>query len=188
MKAMRMIQRDLYQQLRAEAIASRERIATILRPLDAAKLAQHPEPNGWSIAQVLEHLCRANEAYERPMAELLNRTPRDAAAAAREWKTSFVGGQIASALLGAKPLKRGPRAFQPGPTSRNGAREAFHAGEMRFLQAMDDAVGYDWRAVRIGSPALPWWAPKMNLGDGFRIHVVHVTRHSRQIERLVSKL
>jgi hypothetical protein len=28
----------------------------------------------------------------------------------------------------------------------------------------------------------------MNLGDGFRIHVVHVTRHSRQIERLAGML
>jgi hypothetical protein len=53
---------------------------------------------------------------------------------------------------------------------------------------MDDAASYDWRALRIGSPALPSWAPKMNVGDGFRIHVVHLTRHSHQIERLVGLL
>ena len=28
----------------------------------------------------------------------------------------------------------------------------------------------------------------MNLGDGFRIHVVHLTRHTQQIERLVVNL
>ena len=78
--------------------------------------------------------------------------------------------------------------FRPGPTPRNGVVEAFVAREMRFVQAMDDAASYDWRALRIGSPALPSWAPKMNLGDGFRIHVVHLTRHSHQIERLVGKL
>jgi DinB superfamily len=185
---MRMIQRDLYEQLRKEAIASRERIAATVRPLDPAKLNEHPEPDGWSVGQVLEHLCRADELYATPMAQLLSRTRQDAAAATREWKSSLVGGMIASSLINPKPLKRGPRVFRPGPTPRNGVVEAFHAGEMRFVQAMDDALQYDWRAIRIGSPALPAWAPKMNLGDGFRIHVVHVTRHSRQIERLVSKL
>jgi hypothetical protein len=66
--------------------------------------------------------------------------------------------------------------------------EKLLAREMNFVKAMDDAVTFDWRALRIGSPALPSWAPKMNLGDGFRIHIVHLTRHSRQIERLVGKL
>jgi hypothetical protein len=185
---MQMIQRDLYEQLRKEAIASRERIMSMVRPLNPAKLNEHPEPEGWSVGQVLEHLCRADELYAMPMAQLLSRTRQDAAAATREWKSSFVGGLIANSLINPKPLKRGPRAFRPGPTPRNGVVEAFHAGEMRFAQALDDALQYDWRAIRIGSPALPSWAPKMNLGDGFRIHVVHVTRHSRQIERLVSKL
>jgi hypothetical protein len=185
---MRMIQRDLYGELRPELIASRDRIAALVRRFDAAKLNEHPEPNGWSVAQVLEHLCLANEKYERPMAQLLSRTRADAAAAAREWKSSFIGGMIASSLLNPKPIKRGPRSFRPGPTPRNGVAEAFHAAEIRFLQALEDGLRYDWRAVRIGSPALPSWAPKMNLGDGFRIHVIHVTRHARQIERLVSKL
>lgn len=185
---MQMIQRDLHDQLRKEAIASRERIAAMVRTLDPAKLNQHPEPNGWSVGQVLEHLCRADELYAGPMAELLRRTRPDAGAAAREWKSSFIGGMIASSLINPKPLKRGPRAFRPGPTPRNGVVETFHAGELRFVQALEDALQYDWRAIRIASPALPSWAPKMNLGDGFRIHVVHVTRHSRQIERLISKL
>jgi hypothetical protein len=185
---MRMIQRDLYEQLRPEAIATRDRNMSMVRPVDPAKLNEHPEPNGWSVGQVLEHLCRANELYEAPMAKLLLHTRADAGAATREWKTSFIGGMIAGSLINPKPIKRGPRSFRPGPTPRNGVVEAFHAGEMRFLQGMDDALQYDWRAVRIGSPALPRWAPKMNLGDGFRIHVVHVTRHARQVERVISKL
>lgn len=110
-------QKDLYQQLRAEAIATRERIAGLVQPLDPSKLNEHPEPEGWSVAQVLEHLCVADGRYE----------------------------------------------------------------------AMDDAASCGWKAIRI-SPALPSWAPKMNLGDGFRIHIVHLTRHSHQIERLVAKL
>jgi hypothetical protein len=66
--------------------------------------------------------------------------------------------------------------------------EALITREMSFVEAMDGAQHYDWKAVRISSPALPSWAPKMNLGDGFRIHIVHLTRHSHQVERLAGKL
>lgn len=185
---MQLQQRDLYQELRRESIASRERIATLIKPLDPAKLNEHPEPNGWSVGQVLEHLCRADEEYIAPVLELLQHSRPDAGAPTREWKPSFIGGKIADALKNPKRIRRGPGAFRPGPTPRNGVAEAFHALEMRFLQAMDDAASYDWRGLRLHSPALPRWVPKMNLGDAFRIHAVHVTRHSHQIERLVQQL
>jgi DinB superfamily len=184
---MRVPQRDLHQQLRAEATATRERIAAVVRPLDLSKINEHPEPKGWSVGQVLEHLCVADELYEAPLAALLRSARQDAGAPAREWKPSFIGGLIAGGLLNPKPLK-GPRVFRPGPTPRNGVVEVLLARETEFVKAMDDASSFDWRALRIRSPALPSWAPKMNLGDGFRIHVVHLTRHSHQIERLVGKL
>jgi hypothetical protein len=184
---MRLLQRELYQQLRAESIATRERIAAMVRPLDPSMIAEHPEPEGWSVGQVFEHLVLADELYDEPFAALIRKSRPDAGAPAREWKPSLIGGLIASGLLNPKKLK-GPKVFRPGPTPRNGVVEALLARELKFVQAMDDVASYDWRALRIGSPALFSWAPKMNLGDGFRIHVVHVTRHSRQIERLVGKV
>ena len=136
---------------------------------------------------MLEHLCIADELYEAPLAKLLASNRPDASAESREWKPSLIGGLIASSLAKPKPLKS-PKVFQPGPTPRNGIVETFLAREQRFITAMDDAMAYDWQALRIKSPALPKWAPSMNVGDGFRIHIVHLTRHSRQVERLVSKL
>ena len=184
---MRLKQRDLYKQLRAEAIESRNRIASIVRPLDPAKIHEHPEPNGWSIGQVLEHLCVADERYEQPLAHLLATAPKDTAAGDREWKSSLIGGLIAEPMRKPRKLKA-PKVFEPGPTPRNGVVEELITREMEFVEAMDGAQNYDWRALRIGSPALPSWAPKMNLGDGFRIHILHLTRHSHQIERLAGKL
>jgi hypothetical protein len=181
-------QRDLHQQLRRESIATRDRIAALVRPLDPAKLNEHPESKGWSVGQVLEHLCRADEQYLHPVLDLLRTAQPDAASPIRQWAPSFIGGKIAGALLNPKRIKFGPPSFKPGPTPRNGVVEAFLETELRFQQVMDDAASYDWRALRIHSPALPRFVPKMNLGDAFRIHVVHVTRHSRQIERLIQQL
>lgn len=184
---MHLPQHDLYQQLRVEAVETRERIAAIVRPLDPAQLHEHPEPNGWSIGQVLEHLCVADERYEEPLAALLAHTRPNAGAPTREWKPSFIGGMIAGSLLKPKPLKS-PKVFRPGPTPRNGVADTLLAREMNFVKAMDDAAQHDWKSLRIKSPALPSWAPKMSLGDGFRIHIVHLTRHSHQIERVAGKL
>jgi hypothetical protein len=180
---MHRLQRDLHQQLREEALASRERIVTVVRPLDGSQINQHPEPDGWSIGQVLEHLCVADELYRAPFADLIRHSRPDAGAPAREWKSSFIGGTIAESLIRPKPLNA-PKVFRPGPTPRNGVVEDLLARELTFVKTMDDAASYDWRALRIRSPALPRWAPKMNVGDGFRIHIVHLTRHSHQIERL----
>ena len=71
---------------------------------------------------------------------------------------------------------------------RNGVVEAFLAQALERVKVMDDAASLDWRALRMGSPALPGFMPKMNLGDVFRVHVVHVNRHAKQIERVVGKL
>lgn len=180
---MRQIQRDLHQQLRAESVATREKLLAMLRPVDAAKLNEHPEPNGWSVGQVCEHLVKADELIDDSYAELMRGARPDASAATREWKSTLIGGLIAESLINPKQLNR-PKVFEPGPTPRNGVVETLLSRELRFVAAMDDALVYDWRALKIRSPALFTWMPKINLGDAFRIHVVHVTRHSKQIARL----
>lgn len=186
-RPMRLPQRDLHQQLRTEASATREKIAAMVRPLNPATINQHPEPEGWSVGQVLEHLCVSDELAAPRVAALLRGARQDAGAPAREWRPSFLGRMIAGSLLKPGRLKA-PKVFRPGPTPRNGVGEALLARELNFVRVMDDAATYDWRALRMRSPALPSWSPRINLGDGFRIHVVHLTRHSRQIERLVAKL
>jgi hypothetical protein len=183
----RLQQRALHEQLRAEAIAARGRIGDMVRSLGPSKLGDHPEPQGWSVGQVLEHLCIVDELYEAPLATLMRAARREAGAPAREWKPSFIGGLIAGSLLKPKPVNA-PRVFRPGSTPRNGVVETLLERETKFVKTMDDAASYDWRALRIRSPALPSWAPKMNLGDAFRIHIVHLTRHSHQIERLIGEL
>jgi hypothetical protein len=184
---MRAIQRDLQSQVRAQERAARDLIQGLVRPLAQSELDAHPEPNGWSIAQVLEHLCLAGELSQAPAIVLLRSAPKDPAAPGREWKSSFLGELIASSLSKPKKLK-GPKVFQPGPAPRAGIVDAFLTGEERFLHDLDDAGEVDWRALRLPSAAFPSWAPKVNLGDGFRIHSVHVDRHSHQIERLVRAL
>jgi hypothetical protein len=180
-------QKDLHQQVKTDSLATRERIQSIVYGLDSGKLNEHPEPTGWSVGEVLEHLCIADELYEEPLRMLVGASARDAAAATREWKPSFFG-KLAAGML-AKPGKmKAPKVFQPGPTPRGDVLAAFVAGDQSVLDMMDKASSLDWRAVRISTPAMPAFMPKFNLGDVFRIHAVHTARHAKQIERLVKQL
>lgn len=182
-----MLQRDLHHQLRAESAESRELIAALARPLNGAQLNEHPEVNGWSIGEVLEHLLIADELYDGSIVKLLASSRPDAGAALREWKPSFLGKWIANSLIAPRKLK-GPPAFRVRHGPRNGVVEAFLAHELRFVHLVDDASRYDWNALKVHSPALPRFMPKLNLGDAFHVHVVHVTRHAKQVARLAGKV
>ena len=111
---------------------------------------------------------------------------RTFAAPLREWKPTSIGGQIASALRKPKPLKSA-KIGRPG-TPRNGVAEAFLAIDLRYANLLDEAASLDWNAVRLRPPVLPWLPLKLNLGDVFEIHRVHLTRHLGQIERTIAAL
>jgi hypothetical protein len=180
------LQRDLHQQLRTEALALHERIATLARALDPEQLVRRPTPPGWSVGEVLEHLCVADELYARPLATLIHRARIDAGAPFREWKPSLLGKLFVGRLEKPRPM-RSPRSFRPGPTPRNGVVEDFLTRDTRLLHRMDEAATLDWRELRMAPPSLPPIL-KFNLGDVFRLHVVHVRRHLGQMERVAAGL
>ena len=184
---MRLPQRELHERLRATASESHQRIAALVRPLDPDRLVRRPVPPGWSVGEVLQHLCVTDEMYRRPLLALVNGATPDAGAPFREWKPTVVGNLLAGMLE--KPGKmRAPGVFQPGPTPQPGVVEDFLMRDSRMLALMDQAATLDWRALRMPSPALPIRFITMNLGDVFRIHVVHVKRHLGQMERVLASL
>ena len=184
---MQVPQRELHQRLRTEAEGTHQRVATLARALDPERLVRRPTPPGWSVGEVLQHLCIADELYRKPVLALVNGARPDAAAPAREWKSTFAGDFIARVLENPRKVKA-PRSMRPGPTPQVGVVEDFLARDRRMLDLMDQAASLDWRALRLWSPAIPVPILRLNLGDVFRIHVVHVRRHLAQMERVVRSL
>jgi hypothetical protein len=181
------IQRELFERLHDEALANHKRIAEMARPLDPEQLVRRPRPGSWSVAEVLEHLCIADEVHAKPVATLIHRAHVDAGAPLREWTPTVIGKLIAGGLENPKPVGA-PKVLRPGPTPRNGVVEDFLTRDRRFIQRMEEAASLDWRGLRLGPPVLPSLLQKIlkiNLGDVFNIAVVHVRRHMGQIERVV---
>ncbi|MEO8560667.1 MAG: DinB family protein [bacterium] len=183
-----MLQRHLHQSLRERALASHREIADLARPLDPEQLVRRPPAGGWSVGEVLEHLCVAEEAYEPLVQELLRRARPDAGAPLREWRPSFVGGFLTRSLQRPRRLPA-PKKIRPGSTPRGGVIEKFLTKQSALIARLDAASSFDWAALKLNSPLVPSFVrplARMNLGDVFSVSVVHVERHTRQIERVIA--
>ncbi|HTE43862.1 MAG TPA: DinB family protein [Gemmatimonadaceae bacterium] len=183
---MSMLQKDLYEQFHSEMRANHDRVASIARPLDPEKLVRRPAPNSWSVGEVLEHLVLMDTLFLSATEPLVRAARPDAAAPLRPFRESFLGKRIAGALVLPKALKS-PKAAVPA-TPRAGVTEAFVGVDARFLTMIEAARALDWNAVRLRPPIAPWLPIRINLGDVFHIHTVHVRRHLAQIERVAAGL
>jgi hypothetical protein len=183
-----MLQRDLHHALRARALASHREIAELARPLDPERLVRRPPAGGWSVGEVLEHLCVSEEAYVPLVEGLLRRSRPDAGAPLREWKPSFFGGLLTRSLEGPGRLPA-PKKIRPANTPRGGVLEKFLVQQSALVSRLDAAEGFDWSALTLNSPLVPALLrplARMNLGDAFSVSVVHVERHTRQMERVIA--
>lgn len=179
-----MRQKDLHDKLSTEMHANHDRIATLARPLDPERLVRRPAPGSWSVGEVLEHLVLMDAIFLKPLIPLVARSRMDATSPYRQYEASFVGRKIAESLENPKPLTS-PRAARPR-TPRGGVVEAFLASDTRFDSLMHDASAHDWNLVRLRPPVAPWIPLRINIGDVFNIHMVHVRRHLAQIERILA--
>jgi len=183
-----MLQRDLHRTLRDRALASHRRIAELARPLDPERLVRRPAGGGWSVGEVLEHLCVTEEAYEPLVSALLRGSRPDAGAPAREWSPTLFGKLLVRSLEGTGKLPS-PKLVRPGASPRGGVVEQFLAQQTTLATRLDQAAGFDWRALILRSPLVPALLrplARMNLGDALSVSVVHVERHTRQIERVIA--
>jgi hypothetical protein len=183
-----MLQRDLYQSLRDRALSSHRKIADLARPLDPERLVRRPPDGGWSVGEVLEHLCVSEEAYVPLVEAVLRQARPDAGAPAREWSPTVFGKLLVGSLEGTRRVPS-PKSIRPGTSPRGGVVERFLEQQASLATRLDQAAGYDWRALKLSSPLVPAILrplARMNLGDVFSVSVVHVERHTLQIERVIA--
>jgi len=183
-----MLQRDLQQTLHTRTLTTKAEIARLARGLDPEQLNRRPPAGGWSVGQVLEHLCRAVEVYEAPTQSVLRTARVDAAAPLREWSPTVFGRLLVNSLTSPRKLPA-PKGIVPSLTPRGGVLEAFLAMHSALASRIDASAQLDWRALRLSSPIVPRVLKplaRLNLGDVFSTHVVHAERHARQIERIVA--
>lgn len=147
-------------------------------PLDRALPA-----GGWTVGQVLEHLCLGHDSYLAPMGKLMDGRGPDPRAATARWKPTVMGGLLARSLA-ARRRMRAPGIYRPGPTPRAGVLDAFVARQRQLDELLDRATALVWQELRMASPVTR--LIRLNLGDAFEVLVTHAERHFGQIDRILS--
>ena len=172
-------------ELLAALAAADARIERVARPLDAGRLGWRPPEGGWSIAEVLEHLCISNDDYLAKLRPLLSgggaRRAAVAGAGAGGWRPSLFGGFLARSLQSPRKLPA-PKIWRIDRAPRPGVLDEFLAREREIARLLRASTDFDWRRTRLASPVSR--LIRLNLGDAFAVLAVHSARHAGQIERV----
>ena len=178
-----MLVADHSRHLAQETRRATDAFRSLALPLTPRQLAWTPPAGGWSVGQVLEHLCVANGLYLQQCDALVARgTP---APAGTEWKPSLVGGWLARSIAPEAARKLpAPKVFRPGPAPRDGVLDAFASRQERLAGLIERAAPLDWRRLRGPSPVSP--LIRLNLGDMFQVLTNHTARHLGQARRIVA--
>jgi hypothetical protein len=164
-----------------------EEARRLVSQLTDTQLAWPPPDGGWSIAQVLAHLAVTNRSYTDRIRRAIERDGAAGAARANPaWRPSLLGGMLIRSL---EPTNRrrtpSPRMWRPSTDSPAGTLSAFLESQATIRELIRSARDVDLVRARLASPVSRF--VRLNVGDAFRIFVVHGWRHLGQIRRVIER-
>jgi hypothetical protein len=174
-------------QLIADARRVDAGVADIERTTDADAFTWKPAADAWSVGQIFEHLCVADDDYLGPLRRriaTLSSGGRRADETTR-WRPSLVGRLLAYSMTSPRKLPA-PKQWVPAPDPRPDVIAEFLRRQRELAEMIDRSMEYEWRRVPFASPVSPLL--RMNLGDAFTILVRHTQRHFRQIDGRLTAL
>lgn len=163
----------------ARIIERAERIPARFPP---EALRRRPAPGKWSPAEVLEHLVKSDEGYLARMRPLIRDARAGGFEGAGRWRPTLMGRLLVWALGSKRPTPT-VRALEPREGGAGGEAALRRFVELRreIAALLEASAGLPWRRLRFTSPYSALVRP--NLGDAFRVLVVHAERHLDQIDR-----
>lgn len=169
----------------ADSRSATTRWLALVEPLSSEQANWRPDPDRWSIAQVLDHLA----ATTGPLAPALLEAGVKARAAGRVSDGPFRYGPLSRWFLrslapaGARPLPA-PKLYRPSASALDLAETTrrFLEAQRAFESAAESAEGLDLARVRVASPALRLF--RLPLGVWCLSTAAHTLRHLAQAERV----
>lgn len=168
----------------ADLEASTHTTIGIAEALSATQLGWAPPDGGWSVGQILEHLCVTTGIYNDHLnAVIAANSASSNVTVARRWKPSWMGGWL-TRMLEPKSEKKlpAPKRFVPGEQPREGVIDAYRQANGTFVGIVATIRDRNLALIRTYSPVSR--LIRLNLGDCCTIVEVHNRRHLRQIQRL----
>ena len=177
----RFVQEEYRLALIEAATGLAEQARSLGTDLDDRQLSWDPPSGGWSIGEVLEHLCLVNDSYFDRLSGLLDRSlPAESVDPGREWEATWMGDFWSKSMNWEWRL---PTVRRYNPVAQRPAIvEEYLLRQDRLLALIDRAAPYDWNTTRMHAPASRFI--KLNLGDCFTLILAHEVRHMKQVIRI----
>lgn len=179
-------QDDLLAECERELAKVNEETRRLAGQLSEEQLRWPPPDGGWSVAQVFAHLAITNRSYLEGIHAAVARQRESGAPRRRAtWKPTFFGRLLIRSL---QPSSRrsmpSPRVWRPGREQPTGSIEAFLESQAAIASLVREAGGIDLTRARLSSPVSR--LIRLNVGDAFRVFVVHDWRHLGQVGRIMA--
>jgi len=169
--------RQEFEQISADATA-------LVTPLGEEQFAWRPAPDGWSIAECLEHMNATARSYLPAIDEGIADSIRHGAYAEGPFQYSWIG-RFFSQLM-EPPAKFRMRAAidkQPGPQRpKRETLAGFRAYQVQYVDRLRQANGIDLSRSCVRSPFASWI--RIPLGSAFASMAAHERRHLWQARRI----
>jgi hypothetical protein len=172
-----------------EMITEGESIISIVNqkftPLNKTEINIRPAQNSWSIGECFEHLIRSNSPYIEYYKDALKNNSNNSAEKI-PFKHSLIGRLIIKSVKPSTKMKvKTPVAFNPINSSiEENIVHNFLEMHKTIMELIAKCKSVDLSGIKIHSPFNK--LVRYNLGDSFKITMLHSRRHIQQAERVMN--
>ncbi|MDI9641341.1 DinB family protein [Kamptonema cortianum] len=152
------------------------RARDVVANLTREQLGQRPDPNTWSVIEVIAHMNRTHEPYLHGLESLATRLPEGST----EGKLTFIGRQIE---LGAGPHGNVPAigsTIPPKELNVDSELDRWNQVHDALLEVFKACKGKKLEAAKMRNPLMR--ILRINGADALAIVCSHSERHVRQME------
>lgn len=172
--------------------SARERIVALTEGLDTETFNASLASGGWSIAEIVEHLCIIGEMLLPRIDVAIDETREGGWYGDGPYTYPPFSRLFLRSVGPLPPSKRGktkaPRIYKPSASRHelNDLTARFIALQDKLIERCRNAEGLNLRRVAIASPVTP--LIRVRLGAWFEALALHQLRHFQQIEDVRSQL
>ncbi len=175
------------QQLHSRLEENIQRVEQLVEAVSDEALHTRPEPEKWSLAEIVEHLNAVAEPYVERLEPVIERARQAGVTSERsDFRYSWLWRTFIRATGPQGRKVRAPKKFRPvseaAQLERDALMQRFRAVHKRFADALEAAHGLDLARVRHRNPVIPLL--RMPIGASFEALVAHLERHLAQMQRL----
>jgi hypothetical protein len=179
-----------FDEYRSQFHALKDEATTLVAGVDDEVLLTSPDPETWSVAQILDHVNTAGWLLLNPLEDAIQTGHERGRHGEPPFRYGFVSRWFVRSM---KPSSRwtftAPSVFEPDTSDTLYPRETveeFRALQDQFASCVGDAEGLDLRRIRVSSPAVPLL--RISLGAWFEATLAHEERHLQQARNVLQSL